>query len=235
MNSRVVVSDDQPLIRAGIGALLDVQPGIEVVATTGGGEDAVKAAATHQPDVVVLELDMPDGDGIDTIDKIVTDGLRETPQRAVRVLATTTQLRPHDAYAALRAGAAGFLVKTRPPEVLVSAVRAVAVAGTWLDTAVANDLLLELSYRPATANTESALARRLTAREREVLVLLAQGLGNTEIAARLVLSEATIRTHVGRILMKLNCPNRTRAVVLAYRSGLVRLGVAEEAAAGIPA
>jgi len=235
MNIQVLVADDQPLVRAGIGALLAAQSGIEVVATSAGGEDAVKAAATHRPDVVVLELDMPEDDGIETIGKIVADGLRETPERAVRVLAMTTEHRPHDAYAALRAGAAGFLLKTRPPEVLVGAVRAVAVAGTWLDSAVVSDLLVELSNGPASANTDSVLARRLTAREREVLVLLAQGLGNTEIAARLVLSEATIRTHVGRILMKLNCPNRTRAVVIAYRAGLVRFAVADDAPASISA
>jgi DNA-binding NarL/FixJ family response regulator len=235
MNIQVLVSDDQPLVRAGIGALLAAQSGIEVVATSAGGEDAVKAAATHRPDVVVLELHLPDAAGIYTIPNIGAVGRGDTRAGAGRVRASTTAPRPHDAYAALRAGAAGFLLKTRPPEVLVGAVRAVAVAGTWLDSAVVSDLLLELSNGPASANTDSVLARRLTAREREVLVLLAQGLGNTEIAARLVLSEATIRTHVGRILLKLNCPNRTRAVVIAYRAGLVRFAVADDAPASIPA
>lgn len=235
MNIRVLVSDDQPLVRAGIGALLAAQPGLEVVGTVGGGEDAVKAAATHLPDVVVLELAMPDDDGVEVIGKIVTDALEETPERPVRVLAMTSEHQPRQAYAALRAGAAGFMLKNRPPEVLIGAVRSVAIAGIWLDTAVAGDMLQELSSRPAAGDTASALSRRLTEREREVLVLLAHGLGNTDIATRLFLSEATVRTHVGRILMKLDCPNRTRAVVIAYRSGLVRFATADEAHVSAPA
>jgi DNA-binding NarL/FixJ family response regulator len=230
MNIRVLVSDEQPLIRAGLAALLAAQPGIEVPAAVGGGEEAVKACATHLPDVVVMELGMPDADAVEVIGKIVADGLRDTPQRPVRILAMTSEHRPRQAYAALRAGAAGFLLKTRPAEVLVGAVRSVAIAGTWLDNAVARDMLDELSAGPDLGVGTSALLRRLTVREREVLVLLAQGLGNADIAARLYLSDATVRTHVGRILMKLDCPNRTRAVVLAYRSGLVRLGPPAKAA-----
>jgi DNA-binding NarL/FixJ family response regulator len=228
VNIRVLVSDDQPLVRAGLGALLAAQPGLEVVGTTGGGEEAVKAAATYLPDVVALDLAMTDADGVEVIEKIVTDALGETPERPVRVLAMAAEHRALRAYAALRAGAAGFLLKSRAPEVLIGAVRAVAVAGIWLDASVAGDMLAELSNRPAAGHTASKLARRLTARELEVLVLLANGLGNSEIASQLFLSEATVRTHVGRVLMKLDCPNRTRAVVVAYRAGLVRF--AEEAA-----
>jgi DNA-binding NarL/FixJ family response regulator len=228
MNIRVLVSDDHPLIRAGLGALLAAQPGIEVVGTVAGGEDAVKAAATKMPDVVLLELAMEDADGIGVIEQIVADGLAETPERPIRVIAMTADNNPHEAYAALRAGAAGFLLKNRSPEVLIGAVRAVAVSGVWLDDSVAGGILEELSSRPAAAETASKLARRLTARELEVLVLLAHGLGNSEIATRLFLSEATVRTHVGRVLMKLDCPNRTRAVVVAYRAGLVHF--AEDAA-----
>jgi DNA-binding NarL/FixJ family response regulator len=116
-----------------------------------------------------------------------------------------------------------MLLKARPPEALVGAVRAVALAGTWLDPAMVRDMLVELASQPITGETAWAVVRRLTAREREVLVLLAHGLGNTEIASRLFLSEATVRTHVGRILMKLDCRDRTKAVVVAYRSGLVRI------------
>jgi DNA-binding NarL/FixJ family response regulator len=228
MNIRVLVSDDQPLSRAGLGALLGAQPGIEVVDVVGGGAEAIKAAAVKMPDVVLLELAMEDADGADVIGQIVADGLADCPERPVRVLAMTAENRPHEAYAALRAGAAGFLLKSRAPEVLIGAVRAVAVAGIWLDASVAGDMLAELSNRPAAGHTASKLARRLTARELEVLVLLANGLGNSEIASQLFLSEATVRTHVGRVLMKLDCPNRTRAVVVAYRAGLVRF--AEEAA-----
>jgi DNA-binding NarL/FixJ family response regulator len=228
MNIRVLVADDQPLLRAGLGALLAAQPGIEVVGTVGGGAEAVKAAAVTMPDVVLLEMVMDDAEGVDVIQQIVTDGLTDCPRRPVRVIAMTTENRPHEAYAALRAGAAGFLLKNRAPAVLIGAVRAVAVSGVWLDDTVAGGILQELSSRPAAADTASRLARRLTAREREVLVLLAHGLGNSEIAARLFLSEATVRTHVGRVLMKLDCTNRTRAVVVAYRAGLVEF--AEDAA-----
>jgi DNA-binding NarL/FixJ family response regulator len=230
VNIRVLVADDQPLVRAGIAALLAAQPGFEVVAEVSCGEDIVKAAATHLPDVVVMELLMPDCAGLDVIGQVVADGLRYSPHRPVRVLAMTTEHHPRRAYAALRAGADGFLLKTRPPEILTAAIRTVAVAGTWLDTAVVRDMLVELASRPATGESVSTLIRRLTAREREVLLLLSHGLGNTEIADRLFLSEATVRTHVGRILMKLDCRDRTRAVVVAYRSGLVRVSAGEAAA-----
>jgi len=235
MNIRVVVADDQPLIRAGVSSLLSAQPGIEVLAEASSAEETVKAAATHLPDVVLLSLPMPDHEETDLIGQIVDEGLRYSPHGRVRVLAMTTDHTVPFAQAVLRAGASGFLLKTRPPEVLVGAVRAVAVAGTWLDSAVAEDLLRELSSRPAMGESASVLARRLTAREREVLVLMSNGLGNAEIAARLVLSEATVRTHIGRILMKLDCRRRTQAVVVAFRSGLVRVGVDEGARFGAAA
>ena len=236
MTIRVVVADDQPLILAGISSLLSAQPGIEVLAEASSAEEAVKAAATYLPDVVVLALPMPDqDDGTDLIGQIVDAGLRYSPHRTVRVLAMTSDHTVPFAQAVLRAGASGFLLKTRPPEVLVGAVRAVAVAGTWLDSAVAEDLLRELSSRPAMGESASVLARRLTAREREVLVLMSNGLGNAEIAARLFLSEATVRTHIGRILMKLDCRRRTQAVVVAFRSGLVQVAVDRDARIGAAA
>lgn len=212
---RVVVADDHPLIRAGLGALLAAQPGIEVLAQASGAEALRTAAATHLPDIVVMELLLPGCDDGDLIGKLVADGCR--------VLAMTSDPDPRHAFAALRSGATGFLLKTSPPEVLIGAVRAVAVAGTWLETAVVDAMLAELSSRPATGADVAGPVRLLTAREREVLVLLANGLGSVEIADRLYLSEATVRTHIGRILMKLHCRDRTRAVVVAYRSGLVRV------------
>ena len=235
MNIRVVVADNQPLLRAGISALLGAEPDIEVVADASTGEEVVKVAAALLPDVVVMELLMADGDGLDVIGKVVSAGCKFSPARPVRVLAMATEHRPRLAYSALRAGAAGFLLKSRSPEVLVGAVRAVAAAGAWLDTTVMDDMLTELSHRPTTGEAVHGLVGRLTAREREVLVLLADGLGNVEISARLFLSEATVRTHIGRILMKLQCRDRTQAVVVAYRSGLVRVPVREQAHAGISA
>jgi DNA-binding NarL/FixJ family response regulator len=221
---RVVVADDHPLIRAGIGALLAACPDIDVVAETAGGEDAVKTvAATLCPDVLLLEVPGVDGEAVDAISRIVADGLKYCAERPVRVLALAADYTPQLAWAAMRAGAAGFLLLSRPPEVLVSAVRAVATAGVWLDDVVVRDLLLEPVSRTADGESSNALIRRLTVREREVLVLLAHGLGNAEIAERLWLSDGTVRTHIGRILMKLQCRDRTRAVVVAYRSGLVRV------------
>jgi len=230
MNIRVVVADDQPLLRAGIAALLAAQRGIDVVDKV-CGEEAVKSAATHLPDVMLLDLPADGADGAEVIGQIVADGLRYCTERPVRVLAITDAYTPRGAWAALRAGAAGFLLKSRPPEVLLGAIRSVAEAGIWLDAVVLRDMLLELSSPPAGVASSSALVRHLTAREREVLALLAYGLGNSEIAERLFLSEATVRTHVGRILMKLHCRSRTQAVVLAYRSGLVRVTADEWALA----
>ncbi len=235
MTIRVIVADDQPLIRAGISSLLSAQTGIEVLAEASSAEETVKAAATYLPDVVVLALLLPEQEETDLIGQIVDAGLRYAPHRQVRVLAMTTDHTVPFAQAVLRAGASGFLLKTRPPEVLIGAVRAVAVAGTWLDSAVAEDLLRELSSRPAMGESASVLARRLTAREREVLVLMSNGLGNAEIAARLFLSEATVRTHIGRILMKLDCRRRTQAVVVAFRSGLVQVAVEKNARFGAAA
>jgi DNA-binding NarL/FixJ family response regulator len=214
VNVRIVVADDQPLVRAGLATLLGTQPGLEVVADTEAGEDAVKAAVTFAPDVMLLDLTAPAG--LDVLAQVVA----ESP---VRVLAMTDDYQPRRAWAALHAGAAGFLLKTRSPEVLVAAVRAVAEAGVWLDSVVAHDMLAQLPARTAAGDASAEQLRYLTAREREVLVLMANGLNSTEIAQRLVLSLSTVRTHVGRILMKLHCRDRTRAVVVAYRSGLVRV------------
>jgi DNA-binding NarL/FixJ family response regulator len=216
---RVVVADDQPLIRAGLGALLAAQPGIEVLAEAAGAEALRAAAATYLPDIVIMELLLPGCDDGNLIGKLVADGCR--------VLAMTSDRNPRHAFAALRSGASGFLLKSSPPEALIVAVRAIAVAGTWLETTVVDAMLAELASGPATGENVAGHVRLLTAREREVLVLLANGMGNLEIAGRLYLSEATVRTHIGRILMKLHCRDRTRAVVVAYRSGLVRVTAGE--------
>ncbi|GAA2628866.1 response regulator [Paractinoplanes durhamensis] len=223
MLTRVLVADDHPLVRAGLSALLAAHPGITVVAEVAAGEDIVRTTAANQPDVVLMELNMPGCDGLDVIAEIVADNRRYAPARPVRVLAMTDEWDLLRAYAALRAGASGLLLKTRPPDVVLGALRAVTLDGTWLDPAVVHDMLTELASRPVTGESAWVIMERLTAREREVLVLLAHGLGNHEIAARLVVSEATVRTHVGRILMKLDCRDRTKAVVVAYRSGLVRV------------
>jgi DNA-binding NarL/FixJ family response regulator len=224
MTIRVLVAEEHPLVRAGLRAMLAAQPDIELVADLGAGEDVVRAAAACSPDVVMMQIERSDYDGLELIGKIVADAGRygDTPERPVHVLAMADEWPPRQAYAALRAGATGLLLNGRPSEVLLGAVRAVALAGIWLDPAMARDVVVELTSQPVVGENPAGVVRRLTAREREVLVLLAHGLGSTDIAARLFLSQATVRTHVGRILMKLDCQDRTRAVVVAYRSGLVR-------------
>ncbi|MBL7258131.1 response regulator transcription factor [Paractinoplanes lichenicola] len=212
---RVVVADDEPLIRAGLTALLSAGAGLDVVAEARSGRDAVGAAAGLDPDVLILGLPA-EGDANDLIAEVAASG-------RARVLALAAGYAAPTVWAALRAGAAGFLLKSRPPEVLLAAVRAVALAGVWLDDVFVNDMLGEMAVRPGDRATSSVLVRRLTPREREVLVLLANGLGNGEIAERLFLSDGTVRTHIGHILMKLECRDRTRAVVIAYRTGLVGL------------
>ncbi|MCO8271740.1 response regulator transcription factor [Actinoplanes sp. TRM 88003] len=215
---RVVVACDHPLTRTGLVAFLASCPDIDVLAATGSGPEVVRAAAEALVlDVVLLEVPGADGTAIELIGRLGTGGW------PVRVLALAAGYTPQLAWAAVRAGAAGFLLLSRPPEVLLGAVRAVATAGVWLDDVVVRDLLLE----PVSRTADTSLIRRLTVREREVLVLLAHGLGNAEIAERLWLSDGTVRTHIGRILMKLECRDRTRAVVVAYRSGLVRVLPAE--------
>ncbi|MFF5077426.1 LuxR C-terminal-related transcriptional regulator [Actinoplanes sp. NPDC000266] len=223
---RILIADDQPLVRAGIAALLAAQPGIVVAATAEAGPGAAEAAARHRPDVLLLDLPPAADDKIDLIGRLVTDTACHRAGHPVRVLPMTADYSPERAWQAMRAGAAGFLLKSRPPETLIGAVRTVAEAGVWLDPVVLRDMLVELAWRPAGGRSPSRLVARLTAREREVLMLLAYGLGSVEIAERLFLSQGTVRTHIGRILMKLECPDRTRAVVVAYRSGLVRTGAA---------
>jgi DNA-binding NarL/FixJ family response regulator len=220
---RVLVTEEHRLARAGLSALLDAQTDIRVVAEVETGEDIVGATAAYVPDVVMMQMETAGRDGLEIIDKIVADaGRYGAPERPVHVLAMADEWPPRQAYAALRAGATGLLLNSRPSDVLLGAVRAVALAGIWLDPAIARDVVIELASQPVVGETPSGVVRRLTNREREVLVLMAHGLGSTDIATRLYLSQATVRTHVGRILMKLDCQDRTRAVVVAYRSGLVR-------------
>ena len=220
---RVLVADGTPAERSRLCALLTAQADVAVVAEAASGEEAVRAAAAYTPDVVMVQLENPDRDGLEIIGKIVADaGRYGVSGRPVHVLAMADEWPPRQAYAALRAGATGLLLIARPSEVLLCAVRAVALAGIWLDPAMARDVVGELASQPVVGETPSGVVRRLTNREREVLVLMAHGLGPTDIATRRYLSQATVRTHVGRILMKLDCQDRTRAVVVAYRSGLVR-------------
>ena len=217
MSVRVLVVDDQVLIRTGLVALLRAAPGTEVVGEAADGEEAVAQAAATKPDVVLMDLRMPVLDGIAATRRILS-AERGPGEEAPKILVLTTFDLDEHVYAALRAGAAGFLLKETPPARIIAAVEAVA-AGDVLLTPRITHRLVE-AFRPQRI-AGSAAVDALTPREREVLVLIGQGLGNAEIAERFVLSEATVKTHVKRVMAKLELSSRAQAVVLAYESGLV--------------
>jgi len=215
MSIRVVVADDQPLIRSGLRMILDAQPDIEVTGEAANGHEAVALARSERPDVVLMDVRMPGLDGIAATRLLAGPGVSDPP--AVLVL-TTFDLDEH-VYDALRAGARGFLLKDATRDELVSAVRVVARGDALLAPSVTRRLIEQMA---SSAPTPPAKALDdLTPREREVLLLVAEGLTNAEIAKRLVVGEATVKTHVARVLMKLNLRDRVQAVILAYESGLV--------------
>ncbi|WP_432519920.1 response regulator [Kineococcus sp. SYSU DK006] len=221
MSVRVLVADDQALVRAGLVALLRAAPGTEVVGEAADGQQAVELTAATRPDVVLMDIRMPVLDGIAATRRIL--GADRSPgagadEEPPKVLVLTTFDLDEHVYAALRAGAAGFLLKETPPARIIAAVEAVA-AGDVLLTPRITHRLVE-AFRPQRISG-SAAVDTLTPREREVLVLIGQGLGNAEIADRFVLSEATVKTHVKRVMAKLELSSRAQAVVLAYESGLV--------------
>jgi DNA-binding NarL/FixJ family response regulator len=208
---RVLIADDQPLMRAGFKTVLEATGSIEVVAEANDGEEAIRAAEAHAPDVVLMDIRMPKVDGI--------EATRRLPRHRVLIL-TTFGL---DEYIveALRAGASGFLLKDARPQELVGAVKAVAAGDAVLSTAVTRSLLDQIAHRlPAPVKGDGALSE-LTEREFEVLRLMAGGRSNAEIAAALVVSEATVKSHVSNLLGKLGLRDRVQAVILAYETGLV--------------
>jgi DNA-binding NarL/FixJ family response regulator len=219
---RVVLVDDEPIVRSGIAMLLSGEPGIEVIADLDGGQAAVDLAIARRPDVVITDVRMPGMDGVETTRRIVaatTDGNDGLP--AVKVLVLTTFHVDQAVYDALRAGASGFILKDAAPTELVAAVRAIAAGEGWLDPAVAGRLIDEFAMRPASGLPTPEELRTLTSREREVLVLIAHGLSNAEISDHLVVGEGTTKTHVSRIFAKLGLRDRAQAVATAYKCGLV--------------
>jgi DNA-binding NarL/FixJ family response regulator len=217
---RVLVVDDQALIRAGFRALLDAEPDMEVVGEAGTGAAAVEDAARLAPDVVLMDIRMPGGDGLEATRAV----LASHPEGLKVIILTTFEL---DEYVtgAIRAGASGFLVKDTEPEDLVRAVRAVHDGDAMLSPSVTRRLLALLAAeRPAESAGEPADIGQLTDREREVVALVGQGLNNAEIAQRLFITPLTAKTHVSRAMTKLALRDRAQLVVLAYESGLVRPG-----------
>lgn len=210
---RVVVADDQPLVRTGLRMILAAEPDIEVVGEAQDGRAAITASADLAPDVVLMDVRMPEVDGIEATRAIMA--CDDPP----RVLVLTTFDIDEVVYDALRAGASGFLLKDAPEERLTTAIRVVAEGGSLFAPSVTRRLIEEFARR--SPRPAPALAA-LTEREREVLTLVARGLSNAEIARKLVVSDNTVKTHVSRMLMKLGVRDRVQAVVLAYESGLIR-------------
>jgi DNA-binding NarL/FixJ family response regulator len=219
MSTRLLLADDQELVRTGFRLILSAEPDLEVVGEAGDGAEAVDAARRLAPDVVLMDVRMPKMDGIEA-----TRRLGRIAPQPPRVLMLTTFDLDEYVYDALRAGASGFLLKDAPAAQLVDAIRIVAAGDALLAPSITRRLIAEFVRRPQPADTP-ALAE-LTPRELEVLKLIAEGLSNTEIAAELFLSEATVKTHVKRVFAKLDLRDRVQAVVLAYRCGLVEPGEA---------
>jgi DNA-binding NarL/FixJ family response regulator len=214
---RVLLADDQSLVRAGFRMILKAEPDIEVVGEAGDGHEAIAKAERLAPDVVLMDIRMPNLDGIEATRRITA-----RPD-ASRVLVLTTFDRDQYVYEALRAGASAFLLKDAPEHQLLAAIRVVAEGGSLFAPAVTRRLIERFAQGAGTLAAPPAL-EELTARELEVLRLVARGLSNAEIASELVVSEHTTKTHVASILQKLDLRNRVQAVVLAYESGLVRPG-----------
>ena len=215
---RVLLADDQTMVRAGFRLILSTEPDISVVGEAADGVEAVSAARRLRPDVTLMDVRMPRLDGIAATRRLAG----EDPPLTRVVVLTTFDVDAH-VYDALRAGASGFLLKNAPPEDLVQAIRLVADGGALLDPAVTRRVIEEFARTPV-AGPPPAEVAALTERELEVLQHVARGLSNAEIAATLVVSEATVKTHVARLLAKLGLRDRVQAVVFAYERGLIRPG-----------
>ena len=220
MNIRVLICDDQALVRAGFRAILGSRPEIEVVGEAENGAEAVALAERRRPDVILMDIRMPVLDGVEATRQLVAEG------SPARILVLTTFDLDEYVHAAIRAGASGFLLKDVTPAKLVEAIRIVAGGDALLAPSVTRRLLERFAATLPAGDQSSKVLGQLTPRETEVLRLLAAGLSNAEIASELVVSEATVKTHISSLLRKLGLRDRVQAVILAYETGLVGLGKA---------
>jgi DNA-binding NarL/FixJ family response regulator len=216
---RILIADDQLLVRAGFRSLLDAEDGIEVVGEAANGEEAIKLTTQHRPDVVLMDIRMPGLDGLEASRRILGNPALED----VRIVILTTFEADEYIFEAIRLGASGFLVKDTEPADLIKAIRVVAGGESLLSPGVTRRLIAEFAKRAKEPLTLPAIGD-LTEREREVMGLVALGMSNDEIAQRLVVSPATAKTHVSRIMIKLGARDRAQLVVFAYESGLARPG-----------
>jgi DNA-binding NarL/FixJ family response regulator len=217
---RVVIVDDQGMVRTGFGVLLNAQPDIEVVGEAVNGEEGLRRIAELRPDVVLMDVRMPVMDGLEATRRLLADAREDAP----KVLMLTTFDLDDYVYEALRAGAGGFLLKDASAAELAEAVRILAAGDALLSPSVTRRLIAEFARLGAPRGPSGKRPKELTERETEVLALVARGLSNTEIAAELLVAEQTVKTHFGRILMKLGLRDRPQAIVYAYEVGLVRPG-----------
>ena len=220
MSIKVGIADDQAMIRNGFRLQVQYAPDLEFVGDAADGQQAIDLARTHRLDVLLMDVRMPVIDGIEATRRIVAD----PDTQNVRVIVLTTFDLDEYVYGALRAGASGFLLKDTTPEDLTRAIQLVAAGGALLAPTVTRRLVAEFASRPSTGNPSRAITERLTAREIEVLRLVAKGMSNAELAQELVLSPLTAKTHVSRILTKLGLRDRAQLVVAAYEGGLVVRG-----------
>jgi len=222
MSIRVLIVDDQELVRTGFRLFLETQPGLAVVGEAGDGEEAIERVRELRPDVVLMDIRMPTMDGVEATAKLTSGAI----EPAARVLVLTTFDLDEYVFGALRAGAAGFLLKDAPRERLIEAIRVVHSGEALLSPSITRRLIEDFAARSDPIEPPAAVLAELTPREREVLVLVAHGLSNAEIAARLVVTEATVKSHVGAVLLKLGLRDRVQAVVFAYEHGIVVAGEA---------
>jgi len=222
MSIRVLIVDDQELVRTGFRLFLETQPGLAVVGEAGDGEEAIERVRELRPDVVLMDIRMPTMDGVEATAMLTSGAIEPAP----RVLVLTTFDLDEYVFGALRAGAAGFLLKDAPRERLIEAIRVVHSGEALLSPSITRRLIEDFAARSDPIKPPAAVLAELTPREREVLGLVAHGLSNAEIAARLVVTEATVKSHVGAVLLKLGLRDRVQAVVFAYEHGIVVAGEA---------